>query len=277
MSCKITFASLNVLGFPFGLVFKPQRASLRYRVIAEYFNSSDVDVLNFQEIISYAHLSLMQKHLKYFPYSAYKRSYFGPRGGLVTFSRTPITLIDFQDFHKSFYPFDRSMVEAFITKGMLVSKTDNNDLFLNTHLATTHDENWTENGKYFTFMRRQIGEFHAYIEYISKKYSSSQMIVSGDFNISRESVLYDELMSLNGLQDVFSDNHLPTYHKPFVRFGDPYCIDYIFTYGKKLPVDNQRYIFTDRVVLNSKRVDYASDHVGLQISAQKNENAVSIP
>lgn len=264
MEKKLTFASLNTLGLPFQASSIPKR----YQAIASYVNQSDVDVLQLQEIISYAHLGWIRRHLSSFPYCHYRKSYLGPKGGLVTFSRIPIEIVGYRSFKKNFYLFDRSLIEALILKGMLVTKLANQNLyFMNTHFATTHDADWTEDGKYFQIMESNVREFHDFMRYLISHNSKANIIAAGDFNISKKSLLYKMLTNFPYLSDVFRTRSGATYQKAFLHGIDPYCIDYIFLYGKEnASVLQRKYFFTDKVLIGDRH-DFASDHVGLQITS----------
>jgi hypothetical protein len=71
---RLTFASLNTRGMP---VVRSQLAS-RYALIGAAFEASDVDVVTFQEILTYYHLRQLMRHLPSYWSVAYRPSVAGP-------------------------------------------------------------------------------------------------------------------------------------------------------------------------------------------------------
>ena len=63
----------------------------RYSVIATALDAGDVDVACFQEVFTWWHLRLLARPLRSFGYVSYRPSPLGPAGGLVTFSRWPVS------------------------------------------------------------------------------------------------------------------------------------------------------------------------------------------
>src|SRR5206468_7574129 len=62
----------------------------RYRAIARTFEESPVDVVSFQEVLTYAHLRRLTRHMPSFRQVSYRPSAAGPAGGVVTVSRLPV-------------------------------------------------------------------------------------------------------------------------------------------------------------------------------------------
>lgn len=81
----LVVASLNTRGIP----IIGSRLAERYAAIAEVFEASEVDVVNFQEVLTYYHLRQLVRWMPSYRVSC-RRSAVGPAGGLVTFSRGPV-------------------------------------------------------------------------------------------------------------------------------------------------------------------------------------------
>jgi hypothetical protein len=78
---RLTIATLNTRGIP---VVGSQLAE-RYGVIAEILETSAIDVVSFQEVFTYYHLSRLTGRMPSFRHVGYRPSAAGPAGGLVTF------------------------------------------------------------------------------------------------------------------------------------------------------------------------------------------------
>lgn len=275
---KLTIASFNT----FGVSLNFYNLALRYKAIANYFNTSNVDVIHFQEVFTYFHLSLLQNSLKNYPYCQYKKSYMGPRGGLVIFSRYALTETHFISFSKEFIPL-QSKLELLTQKGMLLSKVGNfGILLINTHLTAVINHDWNNTSKYCRELSSEINELHKII----KNKTKDMIITSGDFNIAKGSFLYEKLINLEQLFDPFKKDNLPTRHKTshkqslktllegkitnsvYKSARKLNCVDYIFICGNRnmYKIVNKKYLFSNKIRLKKNQVGYVSDHTGLQIT-----------
>lgn len=256
---KLSIASFNT----FGVSLNFYNLTLRYKAIADYFDTSNVDVIHFQEVFTYFHLSLLQNSLKNYPYCQYKKSYMGPRGGLVIFSRHVLTDTRFINFSKKFIPL-QSKLELLTQKGILISRLRGFDISLiNTHLTVVINHDWSNTSRYYQELASEINELHKVI----KNNTKDAMIISGDFNIVRGSFLYKKLINLEQLFDPFKKDNRPTRHKAFST-RKPNCIDYVFIYGNKnmYKIVDKKYLFSNKIRLKNNQAGYASDHIGLQIT-----------
>jgi hypothetical protein len=84
---QLTVATLNTRGIP----VTGSRLADRYAVIAAGFDAGDVDVACFQEVFTYWHLRLLVRRMRSFRQVSYRPAPAGPAGGLVTFSRQPVS------------------------------------------------------------------------------------------------------------------------------------------------------------------------------------------
>lgn len=70
----------------------------RFAAIAGSFESSEIDVICFQEVFTYWHLGLLARRMPSFREVIYRRSPVGPAGGLVTFSRLQVSAWLYRSF-----------------------------------------------------------------------------------------------------------------------------------------------------------------------------------
>lgn len=261
----ISIVSLNTLGLPFA----GEHLFLRYKVFSEYFNSSDIDILMFQEVFTYGHLHLLKKYLTNYPYISYQKTISGPKGGLVIFARLPMAKTKYILFEKTFNLFDMTGIESLLKKGMLVSEFKNHEILLvNTHFNAVHDSKWHMGGAYYGLIMNEINQFH---NLLTKKASGKLIVAAGDFNIQKGTPLYRQLMSKKSLTDVFSSQKSFTY-RSFSNINKKFCIDYMFIYGRSsmYKIKERKKIFTDRWRFDKKKSLFISDHVALSVSLRIN-------
>lgn len=90
----VTVASLNIRGIPPA----GSRLAVRCQAIGSFFEASDVDVVCFQEVYTYAHLVLIARQMRSFRQVSFVRALPGPAGDVVTFSRAPVASTTFCRF-----------------------------------------------------------------------------------------------------------------------------------------------------------------------------------
>jgi len=260
---KLTFASLNT----YGGVFNIYDLTRRYKNIGYYFNCSKVDIIHFQEIFTYYHLFLLRQLLKSYLYCVYTKSSFGPKGGLVTFSRLPIQKINYFSYLRKHVPyFSRSLIEILTQRGILITTLINHQLTLfNTHLTAVLNHNWSVSSKYYLELTAEINQFH---QLIKKPNQAKSILISGDFNIAKKSQLYQQLTILPGLFDINKTDPKPTRHLEYALPGQKVnCVDYIFIFDlkKTCKITNPCRLFENKLKLDGKKTAYVSDHIGLSV------------
>lgn len=260
----LTLASFNT----YGGVLDLYSLTSRYRAITNYFTNSAVGIINFQEVFTYYHLFLLKKLLKNYPFCIFEKSLFGPKGGLVIFSKYPLKKIRYESFIRNFIPFSlRSSLELLTQRGALVVKIEEfNLVLLNTHLTAVQNNNWSRDSIYFNELDNEIKQFHKIVKIEAKR--NNTLIASGDFNIAKGTDLYRELIDYPFLNDPFKKNTSPTRHQSFASPNrKTNCVDYFFIFGssKFYKVSKSKYIFTNKIFGQSQKNGYVSDHIGLQI------------
>lgn len=260
---KLKLASINILGITLNFT----TAKIRYQAIADYFNKSDIDVIFFQEVFSYFHLRILKDNIKEYPFCIYKPMFFGPKGGLVIFSKYKISNIFFVEYSLNKMPLV-SIPEKIFQKGILGGVIDDLDITLaNTHLTAVINHDYSKSSKYFQNKIGEISEFHNTLKSIGE---NKLVIVGGDFNIKKGSDMYKQLINFKDLDNVFKEGK-PTRHREFVSKGsEPNCIDYLFIVsdGVKHKITAKEYIFSEKSRLSNRKFGYISDHIGLSVNVQ---------
>ncbi|WP_112243887.1 endonuclease/exonuclease/phosphatase family protein [Kribbella monticola] len=253
---RVAVASLNTRGTP---LFCSGLAE-RYRAIGEYFEAADVDVVNFQEVLSYWHLRQLRAGLPSFRYAGYRPSLLGPAGGLVTMSRRRLGRTIYKRFPRlpgrsaAALPW-RSRVMA-PWKGSLMVQLDSLWL-INTHLLANIDGDWSEKSRYYELHRHQLEALTSIVESVV-----GPLVVTGDFNIARESSLFEEFVKGSRLADAFEDCP-PTFHPEYLGLAQrAHCIDFLLFSGDSLRAEKAHLILADKVPMKHG-AGFASDHLGL--------------
>jgi endonuclease/exonuclease/phosphatase family metal-dependent hydrolase len=253
---QLTIASLNTRGMPvFG-----SRLTQRYAAIGDVFEKSDVDVVNFQEVLTYVHLRLLVRSLPSFRFVSWQRSLAGPAGGLVTMSRSPVVATEYQRFPT---PTDAHEVPRLLRllaplKGALLTELGGVSV-VNTHLLANRDGDWSTSNRFFPLHRDQLAALGRFVAAVPRPAT-----LTGDFNVARDSDLYVDFVRDTGLVDVFP-NSPPTFHAAYLGpHQSPHCIDFVFVSDRAAAVESAGLIFTDQVPM-SGGPDYVSDHLGLQV------------
>jgi endonuclease/exonuclease/phosphatase family metal-dependent hydrolase len=249
VSVRVSVATLNTLGLP---PWDPGRPA-RYRAIAEGFESSTVDVVNLQEVLTYRHLRALTRYLPTFTHVRYRRSLIGPAGGLVTLSRIPLTSVGYHRLPAPGVPRGlrlRSQLSSRL-KGVLVTRLPRPDLWLlNTHPMANRDGDWSPGNRYETMQRAQLAGVAEVLGSVP-----GPAVVCGDFNVTRDSELHRGFMARTGLVDAFGGTCPPTFRAEYLPAGKrPNVIDFILTTAS-VRAEDAEVIFEDQTV---------SDHIGLR-------------
>jgi len=241
-SIQISILTLNIAGLP-----SPPAAHLRIREFARLVNSTDVSLINLQELHTYGLLWELRTSLKIFKYISYKPSVIGPKAGLVTLSKFPIatTHVYGTAFHK----------------GALITKLTNGVVVCNAHLLANTDGDWSKQNRFYSAQAAQMSQLQA----ICAQYGNAEpCILTGDFNLAKTSDLYDGFREKGKWNDVFNGENRPTFHQEFLPAArKPQCIDYILYRGSLLKPEESRYLFANKVVVKDKPL-YLSNHAALQ-------------
>jgi endonuclease/exonuclease/phosphatase family metal-dependent hydrolase len=253
---RVTVASLNTRG----MALTGSSMTERYRAIAQAFEASDVDVVSFQEVLTYYHLNHLTRHMPSFRQVSYRPSFAGPAGGVVTLSRLPVASCRYRRFS---FPPSLSDLPRFTRfkaplKGTLVTQLAQPDLgILTTHTLANIDGEWSPSNRFYRLQQGQLADVAGIV-----RAGSGHLVVCGDFNIARDSTLYQDFIAKTGLIDTFDGRCPPTFHAEYLSPDrSPRCIDFILT-TNSIQTAHAEVLFTDKQPLSGGPA-YLSDHVGL--------------
>jgi sphingomyelin phosphodiesterase 2 len=208
-------------------------------------------------VLTYWHLRLLVRRMRSFRRVSYRPGPFRPAGGLVTFSRWPVSGTAFRRFGRPprtpGVPL-RSRFQARL-KGALVTRLARPGLcVINTHPVANYDGDWSEANRFYPLHR---AEFAVLAHVVNE--AGRRAVVCGDFNVARESSLFGEFMAATGLADAFGGACPPTFRAEYLPAGaTPHCIDFILTAGE-VTAESAALVFAEKEPLG-----YVSDHIGLR-------------
>jgi endonuclease/exonuclease/phosphatase family metal-dependent hydrolase len=263
---KLNLLTFNTLGTPF---FAPHIAK-RYKKTAELIQAQDVDVVCFQEVFSHYNRLLFDRWMRAFPYKVYKPFTLGLHGGLAIYSKIPLT---FESFHVYSYP--QGMYIPAYTRlarsGILITKFTGVPLRLaTTHLSSDVVHNLTPQNKFYKLVSCQLEQVVDIFENLSKH---EALLMTGDFNISNDSALYDSFLSRTDVQDLFRGDMTPSYAPDRIPYIYPAQtterIDFMFYKGReKAKVSKKERVFVEKVGEKNGKPFYLSDHMGLRATIE---------
>jgi endonuclease/exonuclease/phosphatase family metal-dependent hydrolase len=267
---KLSLISFNVFGAPFHAqkVFETLFTTHVYRRLAyltHELNASQSDVLALQEVNTYLQYLFLRRRLKKYPYVCYKKFLFGPKGGVVTFSKIPFTRVEYVTFKNRGVYWNKSFIADLIRRGMLVGKLKDLPIsIINTHITHNIDHDYSPKNRFIKIQEAQLAQIAVYLQSIIA--SSNSVLLSGDFNIPKDSKQFPSFLKAAALTDVFHEYHESTYHPEYVFHATPLGrIDHIFLYqnGRNIKITDKKELFTDTVTLSNKVKTHLSDHIGL--------------
>jgi endonuclease/exonuclease/phosphatase family metal-dependent hydrolase len=253
----MTAASLNIRGVP----LTGSLLTARCQAIGAAFEASDVDVVCFQEVDTYYHLAQLSRRMRSFRYVSFRRILPGPAGGVVTFSRLPVSSTAYQGFGA---PPEAPGVPRLTRlrarlKGTVVTRLARPGVsVINTHLLANTDGDWSAANRFCPVHRAQLAALARIIGNVP-----GPAVVCGDFNIARDSAVFGEFMKHTALADAFEGNCPATFRAEYLPArARPHCIDFILTAGE-IKAEAAAVLFAGKQVLRSG-AGYVSDHVGLR-------------
>ncbi len=254
---RVTVQTLNTRGVPITGSGLPGR----YAAIGAVLAAGDADVVCFQEVITWWHLTLLRPRMRSFPHLSYRASRAGPAGGVVTFSRLPVARTAYHGFGT---PPDTPGISRGIRlraglKGALVTMLAAPGLsVVNTHPVANWDGDWSPGNRFYPLHRAQLTALARVMREVD-----GPAVLCGDFNLARDSALFDDFMADTGLGDAFEGECPPTFRAEYLPPGKPpHCIDYILTAGGA-KTEAATVTFVDQEPLPGGP-GYVSDHLGLR-------------
>jgi sphingomyelin phosphodiesterase 2 len=256
---RLSVATLNT----WGIHLRSSHLPSRYTAIGTEFEAGRADVVCVQEVLTYWHLRLLARRMPSFRHVSYRPSGIGPAGGLVTFSRRPVSGTNYQGFGTppEVTGISRPIRFAARRKGVLVTRLAQPGFcVLNTHPVANWDGDWSRTNRFYPLHRAQLGALAGIVRGIA-----GPAAVCGDFNVDRDSSLFGDFMTETGLADAFEGTCPPTFRAEFLPPGNlPHCIDFILT-AAGVKAEAAGLLFPEKVALPGGP-GYVSDHVGLSAS-----------
>ena len=257
MGARVTVVTLNTRGVP---VVGSGLAG-RYAAIGATLAAGDADVACFQEVITWWHLRLLWPRMRSFPHVSYRPSRAGPAGGVVTFSRLPVASTVYRSFGvpQEAPGISRGVRLRAGLKGALVTRLESPGLcVVNTHPVANWDGDWSQGNRFYPLHRAQLAFLARFMRDVA-----GPAVLCGDFNLARDSSLFDDFMAETGLGDAFEGKCPPTFRAEYLPPGKPpHCIDFILT-ADGVKAETATVVFTGKEQLPGGP-GYVSDHVGLR-------------
>lgn len=272
---KLTVLTFNTLGIPFLTThqhrnyFHISRHLLaRFKVIASELNTSEADVIFLQEVHLYSLLRFLKRKLTNYPYVSYERFLYGPKGGLVIFSKHELLPQPFLNYSVRGSFKNKTFTTRIVRNGALICNLKEIPLTLiNTYITGDFSHKWGTENKYTSLQKEQLTELAAKVEEIGK--GERDCLLAGDLNINSHSFLYTEFIKNLLLVDFFKDAKTYTHHPDFLpHWATPPRLDHVFLTKKYLKIDEVKTeeLFTQKVHLGNGKESYLSDHIALKVS-----------
>ncbi len=270
MQKNLTVLSFNMFGTPFHpkrivRSFLHNNVRKRFKAASQEINTLDADVLFLQEVIDFPHFIYLKKLLPDFRYVCFKNTIYGPRGGLVIFSKLPLERSYYHDFLERGNVHNKSITGLLSLKGILATKIKGSNLILiNTHLNQNSDHDWSITNRYTPILESQLKQLAVYTWSITER--GEKLILAGDFNMPKNTHFYKNFLRDTGLTDAFSKDSFSTkYPSESVKGTHIDRIDYIFA-SPSLKLNNHSYRFTKPAQDSGGKSFLISDHIGLLAS-----------
>ena len=234
----------------------------RFRAISNVIHDLNADILLLQEVHDYASLYFLRHQLKEFPFRAYHHMLYGPRGGLVIFSKIPFQNRRYYDFIAKGDIYNKSVSGHFSQKGVLSVLLEKSDLWLiNTHLTQNSDHDFSDTNRYTPILTSQLKQITVHTAGITNR--GEQLILGGDFNMPKLTHFYKDFVEETKLIDCFKDDDFTTYHQSFLPTGASIDrVDYIFT-SPEIKTMKTSYFLQQPLKDEKGNNFFASDHIGL--------------
>lgn len=261
---QLRLVTLNCFGLPYR---RDTRA--RLGTIGRELNRPELDVLCLQEVFSLRSARLLRDALTEFPYAAYERLGWAPKGGLLTVSRWPITRRQFTVYRRRGRWYTIALADHLIGKGLLLTTITTPAaavVVVNTHLLANYDEDWSPRNDYARQQRTELAQLAHAVQQID---ASVPVVVAGDLNVPRDSWLYDGFVRATGLENVLEGaSQASPQPRDVTGRRVPALVDYIL--ARRPPGAELRtaagFIFQQPIQLVDGRRDYLSDHLGIEAS-----------
>ncbi|MBW8803031.1 MAG: hypothetical protein AUG49_12750 [Catenulispora sp. 13_1_20CM_3_70_7] len=232
---------------------------VRLRALAEVLAASDYDVVCLQELLAPQNFQLLRTLTKNsYPYAAHGARLPLVAGGLLTLSRIPIIGHRYRMLAGR-HPWRREMV---IRKGVLVTRFAADGEFFtvaNTHLSANRHADWSQAAPFTRVQRGELARLAAELRRID---SGEPVVAVGDFNVPRDSWLFEGFVADSGLHDAFDGDAATTY-RPVPGWDGAALDQVLVTPGTPVRAE---VVLKDKVKMADGQERYLSDHYGVAAS-----------
>jgi endonuclease/exonuclease/phosphatase family metal-dependent hydrolase len=201
----IALISLNCFGVP------TPTTNRRLLTLAQALNHAEADVVCLQEVQLHRYNTLLQRACSAYPYHAVLPFVHAPKGGLLTLGRVPFDHAYFTIYHERGLWYTPGITDWILHKGVLATRLQVERLpivVLNTHLNANYDGNWSHTNRFAQSEWRQLQQL---AEVVQAQPAEALVIVAGDFNVPRQSWLYNDFLERSGLVDALAGDTRATY------------------------------------------------------------------
>ena len=265
MTARLAIASLNIHGVPLS---RPP-ATVRAARIGELAGRMDLDVLCVQEVHTYPVLRALAAALPSLPYAGHVPGAARPSGGLVTFTRHPAARTTFRPLPAPGPGGQpdrlRRLLNAERRKGLLVTDLAGGaGTVINLHLSPNRDGDWSPGNRYAAVHQAQLAAVTAQAVAEGERHTGP-VVVTGDFNVAKDSDLFTRFAANSGLEDAFAGQAPATFRTGAGRA--PRCIDHLlYRPGRdRLAVTESSLAFGTEQSWPGQPPAYLSDHLGLLV------------
>jgi endonuclease/exonuclease/phosphatase family metal-dependent hydrolase len=259
----VRILTFNCFGVPL-----PAATRARLATLGRLLDGAGHDIICLQEVQFSGFLPLLRRSFASFPHLIYQPYWHAPKGGLVTLSRWPVERVDFIPFreHGPWW-YTPALADWLLHKGMLVTRIvvgGTPVVVVNTHLLANYSGDWSPGNR---FARHQREQLQRLVEVVNGVDRRLPLVIAGDFNVPRGAWLYDEFLHATALRDVLAGDDRPTFRQAMLmpgRYARP--IDFVFVRppaGSEI-IASARLVFQEKTRLVTGRVDYLSDHYGVE-------------
>jgi endonuclease/exonuclease/phosphatase family metal-dependent hydrolase len=260
---RLRLLSFNCLGVP----LLPATGA-RLATLGRALDGAGHDVICLQEIQFSGYLPLLRRSFAGFPHRVYLPFLHAPKGGLVTLSRWPVGRVEFIPYRaRGPWWYTPAVSDWLLYKGVLVAHLTAPGMpviVVNTHLLANYSGDWSRGNLFARHQHAQLAQLAAIVNALDRR---AAVVVAGDFNVPRGSWLYDGFVAATGLLDLMAGCDRPTYRQSFLMPGRyAQAIDFVFVRASaaQRPETAARLVFEEKIKLVSGRIDYLSDHLGIE-------------
>ncbi|HWQ13869.1 MAG TPA: endonuclease/exonuclease/phosphatase family protein [Roseiflexaceae bacterium] len=265
MAETITFTALTFNCFG-GLAPGTRR---RLRTLARELARRAPDVVCLQEVQLHAHHALLLRELDSYPHTAHEPFVYAPKGGLLTLSRAPMAEACFVLYPERGRWYAPTIADIALHKGALLARVKvagTPVTAINTHLSANYRGDWRPESPYARTERAQLARL---AEIVAAEPPEALVLVMGDFNVPRNTWLYEEFLARSGLCDPLAGDARPTY-RPHSGIPARYALPLDWLLLRAPPLPGLRAVadlcFSAPLPLVGGGSGFLSDHIGVELT-----------